>query len=290
MKKLALLLNISVMILIVSCKQQDNVESVECVESVPVITRQEPKSVSYRLENTKQWLAAHAGDDKMLGIAYAVNRTDATNLKQMDSILIPGDMSGDIEFYLPFPLTVSYLKDVKKIIFFSYPTQTFAAYEKGQLTYAGPTNMGSEKHKTPTGLFFTNWKAEETTSTFDDEWDLRWNFNVENKLGVGWHQYSLPGYPASHSCLRLQEKDAKLLYEWADEWQLADSETVKVKGTPVIVFGSYDFIAPKPWLQLVANPKALDISEKEIEEQTTPFLSDILKEQKNRETVQTTKL
>jgi hypothetical protein len=26
-----------------------------------------------------------------------------------------------------------------------------------------------EKHKTPTGLF-TNWKAEETTSTFDDEW------------------------------------------------------------------------------------------------------------------------
>jgi hypothetical protein len=39
--------------------------------------------------------------------------------------------------------------------------------------------------------FFTNWKAEETTS--DDEWDLRWNFNIENKLGVGWHQYSLQG-------------------------------------------------------------------------------------------------
>jgi hypothetical protein len=50
--------------------------------------------------------------------------------------------------------------------------------------------MGSEKHKTPTGLF-SNWKAEETTS--DDEWDLRWNFNIENKLGVGWHQYSLQG-------------------------------------------------------------------------------------------------
>jgi hypothetical protein len=32
--------------------------------------------------------------------------------------------------------------------------------------------------------------------------DLRWNFNIENKLGVGWH--SLPGYPASHSCLRLE--------------------------------------------------------------------------------------
>jgi hypothetical protein len=280
MKKLALLFNISLLILFASCKQQVDVES---VESVPVITRHEPKSISYHFENTKQWLSAHATDNKILRIAYAVNRTDAVNLKQMDSILIPSDLSGDIEFYLPFPLTVSYLKDIKKIIFFSYPTQTFAAYEKGQLIYTGPTNMGSEKHKTPEGLFFTNWKAEETTSTFDDEWDLRWNFNVENKLGVGWHQYSLPGYPASHSCLRLQEKDAKYLYDWADEWELADSETVKVKGTPVIVFGSYDFAAPRPWLQLITSPKALDISENEMEKQTMPFLSEILKEQKNRD-------
>jgi hypothetical protein len=125
--------------------------------------------------------------------------------------------------------------------------------------------MGSEEHKTPAGLLFTNWKAEETTSTFDDEWKLRWNFNVENKLGVGWHQYSLSGYPASHSCLRLGETDAKYLYDWADEWKLADSETVKVKGTPVIIFGSYDFTAPKPWFQLIVNPKALNISENEME-------------------------
>jgi hypothetical protein len=286
MKKLALLFNISIIILFASCKQQADVES---VESEPVIKRQEPKSVSFHFENTKQWLSANSANNKMLRIAYAVNRTDATNLKQMDSILIPGDMSGDIEFYLPFPMTVSYLKDIKKVIFFSYATQTFAAYEKGQLVYTGPTNMGSEKHKTPEGLFFTNWKAEETTSTFDDEWELRWNFNVENKLGVGWHQYSLPGYPASHSCLRLQETDAKYLYDWADEWQLADSETVKVKGTPVIVFGSYDFAAPRPWLQLATDPKALAISENQIEEETMPFLSDILKEQKNRDAVQSAK-
>jgi hypothetical protein len=40
-------------------------------------------------------------------------------------------------------------------------------------------------------------------------------------------------------------------------------------------------------LQLVANPKALDISEKEIEEQTKPFLSS--KEQKNKEMLHPTK-
>ncbi|NGY35963.1 L,D-transpeptidase [Flavobacterium sp. XN-5] len=290
MKKTALLLNIIVMILLVSCKQQGDVENNDSVDREPAIKRQEPKNVSYRIENTKQWLAANTDNSKALNIAYAVNRTDATNLKLMDSIIVPEDVSGDVEFYLPFPLTVPYLKDIKKIVFFSYPTQTFAAYEKGQLVYSGPTNMGREKDQTPRGLSFTNWKAEETTSTFNDEWELRWNFNIENKLGVGWHQYELPGYPASHSCLRLQEKDAKFMYKWADEWQLADSETVKVKGTPVIVFGNYDFSAPKPWLQLTVNSKGLDISENEIKEQTMPFLTDILKEQKNRQKVQTAKI
>jgi len=290
MKKIALLLNIIVMILLVSCKQQGDVENNDSVDSEPVIKRQEPKNVSYRIEKTKQWLAENATNSKALKIAYAVNRTDATNLKKMDSIIVPEDVSGDVEFYLPFPLTVPYLKEIKKIVFFSYPTQTFAAYEKGQLVYSGPTNMGREKDETPRGLSFTNWKAEETTSTFNDEWDLRWNFNIENKLGVGWHQYELPGYPASHSCLRMQENDAKFMYKWADEWELADSETVKVKGTPVIVFGDYDFSAPKPWLQLASNPKVLDISENEIKEQTMPFLNDILKEQQNRQQVQTAKL
>lgn len=122
-----------------------------------------------------------------------------------------------------------------------------------------------KKDPTPTGLFFTNWKAEKTTSTFNDEWELKWNFNIENKKGVGFHQYELPGYPASHSCLRLLEKDAKFLYTFADEWILKDKENVKVKGTPVVVFGSYNFDGPKPWLQLASDPKALNISESEIE-------------------------
>ena len=231
-------------------------------------------------------MSKNSNDVAQLNIVYALNRTDEINFKEMDSVVIPDDSSGDIEFYFPFPLEVSSLKEVNKIVFFSYPTQTFAAYEKGQLIYTGPTNMGREKDKTPTGLFFTNWKAEQTTSTFDDEWELHWNFNIENKLGVGWHQYALPGYPASHSCLRLQEKDARKLYDWAEQWELADPETVKVKGTPVIVFGAYDFAASKPWLKLVTNPKVLDISESEVETVTKPFLNTILKEQKIRQDFQ----
>jgi L,D-transpeptidase catalytic domain len=246
--------------------------------------RHQPKAVTYQLANAKEWLLANK-DSTGLSIAVAVNRTDKAGFAQMDTVIIPTDMTGDIAYYLPFPLNVPYLANINKIIFFSYPTQTFGTYENGILMHTGPTNMGRKKDPTPTGLFYANWKAEETISTFNDEWELKWNFNIENKQGVGWHQYSLPGYPASHSCLRLQEKDARHLYDWADQWILDGKETVLANGTAVIVFGTYNFDAPKAWLQLTTNPHALDITEVEIEKQTTPYLAAILAAQQKRETV-----
>ena len=247
------------------------------------IVKKQPKAVSYKLEDAKSWLKINTNDSLKIEIITAINRTDKANLSKLDSIVIPSNFDGNVQFYLPFPLEVDYLKDVSKVLIFSYPTQTFGAYENGILTYSGPTNMGRKKDKTPLGLFFTNWKAETTTSTFDDEWELKWNFNIENKLGVGFHEYSLPGLPVSHSCLRLLEKDAKFLYEWANQWILNDKEEIKAKGTPVIVFGSYNFDQPKPWLQLVKNPKIVDISDKDIEKETSPFLNEILEQQKIRE-------
>jgi hypothetical protein len=282
MKKLIVILGFILALTSLSCKKRDTENTptpAKIVKKTPV--RKVPKVVSYTLENSKEWLKTNK-DSANLEIALAVNRTDKAFFAKMDSVIIPTDMSGDIAFYLPFPVEVPYLADVDKLIFFSYPTQTFAAYENGILIYTGPTNMGKKKYLTPTGLFFTNWKAEETISTFDDEWKLLWNFNIENKKGVGFHQYDLPGYPASHSCLRLLEKDAKYLYKWADQWVLINDENIKFKGTPVIVFGSYPFGTPKPWLQLVKNPKALTISATEIEKVTTPFLETILKEQEKK--------
>jgi hypothetical protein len=276
-----------ILVLLVSCKENKTIRTGEEAKPHKTIEYKKPaSSVSFHFEKTKEWLKTNESDSSKLRIAYAINRTDKANFAKLDSVVIPSDFSGDIVYYLPFPLHVAALTDVSKVIIFSYPAQAFATYENGELIYTGPTNMGRKKDPTPTGLFFTNWKAEKTTSTFNDEWDLKWNFNIENKLGVGFHEYALPGYPASHSCLRLQEKDAKDLYKWADEWILKDKENVKVKGTPVIVFGSYNFDGPKPWNALVDDPKALDISESEIENQVNPFLQKILDNQKVRETEQ----
>lgn len=282
MKKSIVLLGIILSLASFSCKKADAENTPQPLKILKkALVRKAPKAVSYTLENPKRWLKTNKSNAD-LAIALAVNRTDKQFFVKMDSVIIPTDMSGEIANYLPFPVEVTYLTDVDKIIFFSYPTQTFAAYEKGILIYTGPTNMGRKKDPTPTGLFFCNWKAEETISTFDDEWKLLWNFNIENKKGVGFHQYDLPGYPASHSCLRLHEKDAKNLYAWANQWVLVDDANVKFKGTPVIVFGSYPFGAPKPWLLLVKNPKSLDISKSEMEKITEPYLEIILKEQEKR--------
>lgn len=240
--------------------------------------------VTYHFETGKALLKRKDSlNDAQRRILLAVNRVDMDNIGNLDSVLVPDFYTGDLVYYMPFPLDVPALKDVSKIIFFSYPAQSFGAYEYGNLVYTGPTNMGRKKDPTPPGLYFTNWKAEKTTSTFDDEWELKWNFNIENKEGIGWHQYALPGYPASHACLRLLEADAKHLYTWADEWKLKGTDSVMLKGTPVVVFGSYPFDGPKPWLALKDNPKALDISADALGEQVKGHLDEIMQQQQKRQ-------
>ena len=82
--------------------------------------------------------------------------------------------------------------------------------------------------------------------------------------------------------LEIARKRCKSLYDWADQWVLVDDQTVKVKGTPTVVFGAYDFENGKPWMRLNTNPKALNLSAADIEKVVSPFMTEILKEQQNR--------
>ena len=222
---------------------------------------------------------------KQLQTIVALNRVDKSNFHTMDTLVIPDKFDDDFLAYSPFPYSLDEAKDIKKLAIFSYAIQAYGLYENGELIKWGPSSMGSEKNKTPEGLYFTNWKGEETVSTFDDEWVLRWNFNLDNEKGIAWHQYGLPGYPASHSCLRLLEEDAKWMFDWADEWILEDEQNIKAKGTPVIVFGSYNFGGSKPWLQLSKNNHANDLTKEDINAVIKPYKAEIIKEQQNRDQV-----
>ena len=212
---------------------------------------------------------------------FALNRLDKKNSWRADSLIIPDKFADDFLQYSPFPKTLDSLKQVDKMVFFSYAMHAYALYEGGSLIKWGPSSMGKKATPTKKGLMFANWKKEEAISTSNSEWILRWNFNIHNTLGVGWHQYDLPGHHASHSCLRLLEEDAKWMYSWADTWILKDGgQTLAAKGTPVIVFGESDFKS-RPWLKLPSDPAANEISETDLNRVFVPYLPEILKEQQN---------
>lgn len=216
----------------------------------------------------------------------ALNRLDSKNKWRADTLAIPDKIDHSLMLYSPFPTQIEVLKEVKKMVFFSYPIQAYALYENGKLIKWGPTSMGKKAAQTKRGLMFANWKKELAISTVNSSWKLPFNFNIHNTLGIGWHQYDLPGYPASHSCLRLLMNDAKFMYNWADQWILnKGGATVKANGTPVIVFGDYQWGGKKPWKNLILDPKSNDISVEELNNIINPHLEKILEEQRNREEV-----
>ena len=216
----------------------------------------------------------------------ALNRLDSKNKWNADTLVVPKDIDTTMMAYSPFPMQLDLLIDVKKFVVFSYPIQAFGVYSNGSLVKWGPTSMGKKTAQTTRGLTFANWKKKLSISTVSSEWKLPYNFNIHNLGGIGWHQYDLPGYPASHSCLRLLMKDAQWLYNYADTWVLnPGGATTKAKGTAVIVFGDYKWGGRKPWRNLLSNPNANNISVEEMNSLIQPNISKILFEQTNREKV-----
>lgn len=219
-------------------------------------------------------------------IILALNRLDSRNIKTGDSLIIPDIRYYDIMPYSPFPKHIAILDTVKRILLFSYPIQAFAAYEYGKLVKWGPTSLGKRSTPTPTGLFHTNWKSKKTISTIDSSWILPWAFNLDNFDGVSIHQYDLPGYPASHACARLLDSDAEWIFYWAEQWILTkDERSIIAHGTPVIIYGKYDYQNPQPWKKLAADPKADFIYEEEMEEIINPHISTIIKRAGIRDSV-----
>ena len=296
--KLIFLLLISV--LLVQCKKDSEISgNVRNPSSAPVkkdsvIKIEEPKP---QIQYTTFIFPAKKKDSAMAAFnkkfsekerytILALNRLDSKNKWRADTLAVPAEFDQTLMAYSPFPKNIETLKEVKKMVFFSYPSQAYALYESGELIKWGPTSMGKKTAQTKRGLMFANWKKELAISTVDSDWKLPFNVNVHNTLGIGWHQYDLPGFPASHSCLRLLMDDAKYLYNWVDTWILnKGGATLKANGTPVIVFGDYEWGGKKPWKNLINDPASNDISLEAMDEIIEPHLNKILKEQQNREEV-----
>ncbi len=199
-------------------------------------------------------------------IIFALNRMDSWRLKEGKILVVPDTLTGDLMDYSPFPKKLEILDSIPKAVLISRRIQAIALYEKGKMISWGPASTGKESTQTPAGLYYGNYKAKRKVSTINKDWIMPYYFNYMNQEGVGTHKYSLPGYPASHGCVRLREQEAISIYNWAGQWKLNSNEQVVLKnGTPFMVFGNFDFESSPPWFRMTEEPEINLLSPDELE-------------------------
>jgi len=173
-------------------------------------------------------------EDKLL--LQNINRCDEKYFFNKDSIIFPINYQDNFIFSL-FPQNLQFLSEISKLIFVDQEYQVFVAYSYGKIVNWGAVNSGKKSTPTPEGLYFVNWRHPRKISSIDPNWILRFNVNIDDKEGIGFHQFAMPGYPASHSCIRLFRENAYWLYNWVDLWKVAPGFVILNRGTPVIIFG-----------------------------------------------------
>ncbi len=264
--------------LLVGCQSDQHPKKIVRKErsrvNIPVITcgsMPGTATVRFRLDTLKSkaecdsLIAQYSREQ--LAVILELNRLSIHKLRKGAILVLPDTILPTFRDYTTFPESLAGADTLSKLLLVGLRIQSFAAYESGKLVRCGPVSSGSKRHPTPSGLHHTNWRARKKISTVNAEWIMPWYYNIHNKGGIAFHQYELPGYPASHSCIRLNEVDAKWIYDWAEPWELSENgEQVVRNGTPVVIFGKYDFDLPPVWRSLAENPKAMVLTDDECEE------------------------
>ncbi len=215
----------------------------------------EPQSadIKYKLEpfsGDVKKLRASFSEEQIL-LLEKLNRRDLGHLVRLNTLVVPLLWTGRELDYSPFPSQYAWAEKYPKAMVVDLTSQAFGAYEYGKLVRWGPVSSGRKDRPTPSRLFHLTWRSLGRHSTVNREWYMPWYFGFENKHGLSLHQYDLPGYPASHECIRLLESDARWLYDWGEEWQLDKKGwNVLKQGTPLLVYGRYDQKSQPPWRSL----------------------------------------
>jgi len=233
-------------------------------------------------DNPSAEISENFGANRVTAI-LEINRIDDKYLKKGDVLVIPPTGSTMLSLS-PFPATLPTTNAIPKILLVSQRVQSYGAYENGKLVRWGAVSSGKVAAPTENGLYFSNWKGKKVISTVDEEWTLLWNVNIDNTGGVSVHQYDVPGYPASHSCVRLFAADAEWFYNWTDQWILSsDGKKKLANGTPVIIFSNYEFEdITAPWENLVRDPLTATVIRSRLDKALQSYIPTILREAEKR--------
>lgn len=143
-------------------------------------------------------------------IIEKVNRIDAKHLIIGKTILIPSNFEKAKEF-LPVPENIPNISAERALVMY-LDIQYFGAYEKGKFVFWGPFSSGKKGYSTPSGNYEMLWKSENYISK---KYNMPMPYAVNfSPAGYFIHEQSLPGWPASHGCVRLRRADAKKIFQW----------------------------------------------------------------------------
>ena len=216
-------------------------------EAVGIVDQTDAQAIQYRIEGGPLRELAARFKPNELELLEKLNRADVKHLARLNRLVVPSEWRPEIE-HSPFPATYAAAGATPKLLVVDQSSQVFAAYEHGTLVRWGPTSTGRQAKPTPTGVYHLNWRARTRTSTLSGEWRLNWYFNFHNQRGLAFHEFDLPGLPASHACVRLLARDAMWIYNWGQSWTLDPKGQLVEAGTPIMILGEYNFAAPPPWL------------------------------------------
>lgn len=184
-----------------------------------------------------------------------LNRKDWIYLQNSQEIVVPEVFYADRRAYSIFPSYYKGAAKLKKFIIMSAHYQCVAFYEYGKLVRFAAVNSGKERTQTYPGRYALTFRQLERHSSIDSTWIMKYYFNIHPEAGMAFHQFTMPGYPASHSCSRMFEEDAKWLYNWGEGVKLdTNRKPIPLSGTPVVILDHYPFgVEFRPWMQLTSN-------------------------------------
>jgi len=97
----------------------------------------------------------------------------------------------------------------------SLADQTVYAYASDRLVGVAPTSTAKEGHVTPAGIFSVLEKNRMYYSKKYDNAPMPYAQRID-QYGIAMHAGAIPGYPASHGCIRLPAKFAAKLFQSTD--------------------------------------------------------------------------
>lgn len=108
------------------------------------------------------------------------------------------------------PISVAPARGGVRVVI-SLPQQKAYVFRDGELFGTSPVSTGRRGHETPVGTFRILQKKVDHHSNIYDNAPMPFMQRLTN-YGIALHAGHLPGYPASHGCIRFPRSFAKKLY------------------------------------------------------------------------------